>query len=148
MVIEYKTKLQVEFSAPHERNQWVLVGIFIVVVDGIEYEIPIGFWTDFASIPKFFWNIISPYDLGFGSVPHDFGYFTGIKTKEYWDSVFEACMIKDQIPSWKRHAAYNAVSKFGNKRYEMYRRENALRLLAKTLDLNWTRHIPLNQFVA
>src|SRR3972149_76242 len=109
MQIEYKTKLQVEFAAPHEKKQWVLIGIFVVVVNGVEHEIPIGFWTDFASVPRLFWNLISPYELGYGPVPHDFGYFTGIETKEYWDSVFEACMIKDKIPSWKRIAAYQCV---------------------------------------
>jgi hypothetical protein len=150
--IEYKTRLQVEFAAPHEKKQWFLVGVFVISVDDVEYEIPIGFWTDFASVPKFFWNIISPYDLGFGPVPHDYGYFTGIKTKAYWDSVFEACMVKDKIPSWKCIAAYKAVDKFGEKTYSKYRRENAQHILShvssKSLSsLIWTRNIPLSQFV-
>jgi hypothetical protein len=146
MIVEYKTSLDVRFAAPYKKKQWTLVSPFIFTVDGVEYVVPVGFYTDFASVPKIFWNLISPYDLGYGPIPHDFGYFTGIESKEYWDNVFNACMEKDQVRDWKRIVAYIAVSKFGSGTYNNYRKANTKHVLIHTqpkrFELsNWDRRL-------
>jgi hypothetical protein len=146
MLIEYKSKLDVRFSKPDQAKQWQLLNPFVFVVDGTEYVVPSAFWTDFASVPRIVWNIISPYDLGYGPVPHDFGYFTGIKGREFWDDVLMACMEKDGVSLFKRQAAYRAVRMFGGAVYSNYRTNNTKHILIqaqpKRFELpSWGREI-------
>ena len=94
MIVEYKNFLDVRFSKPDQQKQWQVLTPFVFVVDGVEYVVPEAFWTDFASVPRVVWNIISPYDLGYGPIPHDFGYFTGIKNQEFWD---EAGQLREDV---------------------------------------------------
>jgi hypothetical protein len=90
-----------------------LAEAFVFSVDNDLYTVPEGFWTDFASVPRLLWSLISPYDLGVGPIPHDFGYRTRQRDRKYWDDVFAACMLKDKISRWRRAAAYQAVRLFG-----------------------------------
>ena len=134
MNIEYKTPLVPEFiSSPNRGRHWRLTKPFEFSVDGFPFVIPVDFWTDFASVPRPIWPIISPYDLGVGPIPHDFGYFTGYTNKTYWDLVFLACMEKDQIPNWKRQSAYKAIRWFGGSVWERYRKENHRMILSRGL---------------
>lgn len=124
MKIEYHSKLLTEFH-PNEKYRWALSSPFSFSVDGQEYEVPTDFWTDFGSVPRIIWPIISPYDLGVGPVPHDFGYYTGYNTRKYWDEVLVACMEKDRIDRWKRVVASQAVYLIGGSvwgRYEKKRK--------------------------
>lgn len=125
MIIEYQSKLRPEFFVNGDRGRcWQLVEPFAFAVDGRVFEIPVGFWTDFASVPRALWPLISPYDLGVGPVPHDFGYFSGYESKPYWDRVFQACMEKDGVAPWRRAAAYHAVVLLGGGVWEAYRQSN------------------------
>ena len=124
MKIEYLTPLRPEFVVnPYRGRRWRLVEPFEFLIDGKHFVAPMDFWTDFASVPRLLWPIISPYDLGVGPVPHDLGYFTGYRSKAFWDEVLWACMEKDGIPAWKRKAAYQAVSWCGWGAWNGYRRK-------------------------
>lgn len=137
MNIQYLSPLRVEFSVnPNKGRRWHLVEPFRFMVDDKQLDIPAGFWTDFASVPRIIWPIISPYDLGMGPIPHDFGYFTGFESKAYWDHVFEACMIKDKIPGWKRESAFQAVHLFGGKVWGAYRALNREHLVGHFVGTN------------
>lgn len=112
--VEYLSSLRPEFHVGSEgRDTWTLAEPFRFKVDGKSYEVPVGFSTDFASVPRFVWPIISPYELGVGCIPHDYGYSTHDGAKDFWDTVFLACMEKDGIPLWKRQVAYYSVSLLG-----------------------------------
>jgi hypothetical protein len=127
MEIEYKSKLDVRFCVGPNKgsnDRWQLLAPFVFSVDGVEFEVPVAFWTDFASVPRCVWPIISPYELGHGPIPHDFGYFTGIRSQKFWDDVFMTCMKKDNISIFKRNAAYCAVRMFGGFVFRDYRRKN------------------------
>jgi len=126
MNVEYLTPLvpQFVYHPPIEGRCWQLVQPFVFKVDGHQFTVPAGFWTDFASVPRPIWPVISPYDLGVGPVPHDFGYFTGHANQAYWDLVLLACMEHDGISKFKRNAAYRAVQWFGGWAYESYRKRN------------------------
>ena len=126
MRVEYLTELDARFHVKADcGRRWRLIEPFIFTVDGERFEAPAYFWTDFASIPRFIWPIISPYELGKGPIPHDFGYFTGLKTKAFWDEVLRACMEFDRIPAWKRRSAYRAVDLFGGPTWNRYRKQGA-----------------------
>lgn len=112
--VAYLSPLRPEFHVrPAGGDHWTLLEPFKWSVDGTPYEAPAGFGTDFASVPRFLWPVISPYELGIGPVCHDWFYRTKTGEKEHADRVFLACMVKDGIAWWKREAAYYAVSWFG-----------------------------------
>lgn len=127
MQIEYHSKLRVDFSVnPNKGRRWQLIEPFSFSVDSQEFTVPVGFWTDFASVPRIIWPIISPYELGYGPIPHDFGYFTGIGNKDYWDLVLLSCMELDKIKEWRRNAAYRAVQWFAGGVWNKYRSQGKI----------------------
>ena len=132
MDIVYHSMLVPEFVVdPDKGRHWRLTRPFEFSVDGERFVVPQNFWTDFASVPRFLWPVISPYDLGVGPIPHDFGYFTGYANKAYWDLVLLACMEHDKIAGWKAQAAYRAVSWFGGSVWKGYRERNSKHVLAR-----------------
>ena len=125
MRVEYFSDLLTRYiPEPGRRDRWELHEPFLFAVDGVDYVVPRGFYTDFASVPRIFHPIINPYELGCGPIPHDFGYFSGLGTQSYWDEVFDECMYMDNVPWWKRRVAYNAVRSFGWIVYRRYREQN------------------------
>jgi hypothetical protein len=140
--VAYHSELDVRFhvrGAVEKRRRWQLIGPFRLEVDGRAWEVPAQFWTDFASIPRIVWTIVSPDELGYGPIPHDFGYYTGLESRAYWDEVFLACMEADRIDPWKRAAAHEAVVRFGHKAWDDYRRQGTAaeqmeRIVARVAD--------------
>lgn len=122
MDVQYLSPLRPDFlPVPINNCHWRIVVPFKFSVNGKLYETPPNMLTDFASVPRVVWSIVDPYDLGVGPVPHDMGYQTGAENKQYWDSVFEACMLNDFVPAWKRTVAYQAVALFGGSTWTEYR---------------------------
>lgn len=127
MRIEYKSELDLRFSTKTDKGQhWSLLRPFIFFVEEKKFEVPANFWTDFASIPRIIWPIISPYDIGKGPIPHDFGYFTGLETKEYWDQIIIDCMALESIATWKQKVVFRAVDILGGKVWNEYRAQGTV----------------------
>ena len=90
---------------------------------------PIGFQTNLASVPRFLWGLISPWDVARAAVIHDYLY--GICVKSYGkatefesaelrrvaDDIFFIAMSSSdpEVPKWKIKACYWAVRLFGGK---------------------------------
>jgi hypothetical protein len=88
---------------------------------------PIGYETDLASIPRFTWNIISPWDVARAAVIHDVLYGvlrkarTGLNPqtvnilRAQADNVFRKGMddADPDIPNWKIFSCFWAVRPFG-----------------------------------
>ena len=141
MKIEYVNQLDVIFLCIPGRNncRWELSKPFFVSVDGDTWTVPKGFYTDFASVPRFLWPLISPYDLGMGPVAHDAGYFFGWRSRAYWDAALLSCMEHDAVPRWKRVCAYAAVRLFAGGVWRNYRKqglpqEQLNRIIGRNLD--------------
>ena len=83
-------------------------------------HIPDGFLTDFASVPRLFWNILPPNGMyGKAAVVHDFLYRTPhIATKDEADSVFLEAMQALGVGYIVRHLMYLAVRYFGHFAYK------------------------------
>lgn len=78
---------------------------------GIIIEVPKGFVTDFASIPKIFWSILG-HPMGkyaAAAVLHDFMYFLKTFSRKISDQIFENAMKILKVPKWKRKIIYYAV---------------------------------------
>lgn len=77
-------------------------------------EVPAGFQTDFASIPKnIHWLLhpVGPY--GKAAVLHDYLYDKGLRTKAEADLIFLEAMGVLKVPKYIRYAMYYAVKYFG-----------------------------------
>lgn len=108
------TTIPVLIQDQDDPGQWILAKPFFYWNGEKLVEIPVGFVFDFASVPKIFWNIISPTCLGdAGPLKHDWKYKNGITTRAAVDAEFLSEMIADRIPTWKRYAAYFLVRLFG-----------------------------------
>ncbi len=76
--------------------------------------IPVGFETDFASVPKLFWSIIPPWGrYGKAAVVHDYLYRTQTRTRKESDDIFLEAMGVLNVVVWKRTIMYLAVRWFG-----------------------------------
>lgn len=75
--------------------------------------VPVGFQTDFASIPSLFWTLLPP-DGGYSAaaVIHDFLYFTQTRTRLASDRIFLEAMQVLKVNVFKRLIMYRAVRTF------------------------------------
>jgi Protein of unknown function (DUF1353) len=73
-------------------------------------SVPVGFVTDFASIPRALWTALPrDGDYVWGAVVHDFLYWYQTTTKDIADDVLNAAMIDFKIPTADRLAIYEGV---------------------------------------
>ena len=81
-----------------------------------------------ASVPKFMWWLIAPFDVARAAVIHDVLYSkirhyryhggddkTAFKAKKVADLVFKHAMddAEPPVPAWKKYLCYQAVNVFG-----------------------------------
>ncbi len=91
-------------------------------------RVPVGFITDFASIPKAFWSIIPPYGkYTKAAVLHDYiykyhGFVSGDQfisyTRKEADQIFLKAMEVLGVGRVKRWTMYTAVRWFGRKAWD------------------------------
>lgn len=73
-------------------------------------QVPKGFETDFASIPRIFWRILPKLDRHIrAAIVHDYLYYTNGVTRLEADAIFEAGMADLGTATWKRWVMYYAV---------------------------------------
>lgn len=77
-------------------------------------EVPAGFVTDFASIPRLIWWFVSPWGKhGRAAVLHDFLYWSQTGSRRYADGVFLAAMSEAGQLLVVRYLMFSAVRLFG-----------------------------------
>jgi len=78
------------------------------------FKVPIGFSTDFASIPRIFQRILPKLDRHIrAAILHDWLYLAGEDTRQHADGIFLDGM-RDLGVSWlKRRTIYSATRAFG-----------------------------------
>lgn len=104
--------LYVTYHPSH--RHWVTMFDYTFEINSIKFTIPAHFKTDLATIPRIFWPIIGPHELGIrASVKHDFLYRVAKIKRKRADDIFLLDMEKDGVTLWKRRAAYRAVRIFG-----------------------------------
>lgn len=99
-------------------NKWSVIEPFEYHVGCYPSEeiitVPIGFQTDFASVPRLFWMFISPIDKhGKAAVVHDYLYYTGIYSKAKADLIFKEGMEVLNVNPVRVWLMYNTVKCFG-----------------------------------
>jgi hypothetical protein len=98
-------------------------------------EVPAGFVTDLASIPRVFWQVLRPEGrYAYAAVVHDYLYWTQSRSREESDQILNFAMEDSKVSSVERWAIYQAVNNLGQKAWEDNKRLKAAgerRMLAK-----------------
>lgn len=72
-------------------------------------RVPIGFVTDFASVPRVFWSSLRPDGLyAYAAVIHDYLYWEQMVSRKLSDAILKACMEDFDIDAatvWTVHTA-------------------------------------------
>lgn len=84
------------------------------VSGGEAIAVPAGFVTDFASVPRGFWNLEPPLgDAAKAAVVHDYLYWTkglgGRYSRAKADRIFRDALATLGVPLWKRTLLWAAV---------------------------------------
>ena len=121
------------FKVPRDKV-WILHSAYTFRFNSpagyFEIIIPKGFEYDLASIPRFLWSMIAPFELSavaplfhdymyknVGQVPimhetDELRFFKGFTRKDA-DILFNQIMMAEDVVFWKRVLAYKAVRVFG-----------------------------------
>ena len=84
--------------------------------------VPKGFETDYASVPRFLWNIIPPTGkYSRAAVVHDYLYRSQITSRVVADAIFYEAMRALGV-TWRCWIMYMAVRLFGWKPYNSYKK--------------------------
>lgn len=82
-------------------------------------DIPRGFETDFASVPRGLWNVFPPDgEYTQAAVVHDFLYTYKVLPRKRCDEIFLEAMTVLNVPRWKRQMMFWAVRIFGGGSYK------------------------------
>jgi hypothetical protein len=116
---QFTSPLNIQFI---DERTWKIIDPFEYHIDTYPSEkvvqVPTDFVTDFASIPRIFWVIISPFgEYGKAAVIHDYLYRTidcGY-TKVEADLIFLQAMQILKVPHWKQYVIYQSVHYFGHR---------------------------------
>ena len=89
---------------------------------GILINVPAGYRTDLASVPRLFWRVfppIGPYSRA--AIIHDYFYTNATGASRFFaDSLFREVMRNLDVPPWKRIAMFYAVRIGGAKGWKHY----------------------------
>jgi hypothetical protein len=143
MEVGFITPLRAEYL---DDGKWIILEPLIYVsphvLSGYRFEVPAKFYTDFASVPRIFWNIISPYGKhGRSSVLHDYLYYIGYeKSRLLSDELFAEAMTWERETEHTRKVIYFFVRQFGEHAWKKHRNAGhcaaMLKAIVKTRDLN------------
>jgi hypothetical protein len=77
-------------------------------------EVPAGFVTDFASVPRLFWSVLRPDgEYAYAAVLHDYLYWMQTGKREEADLVLKYAMEEFKVGAATIDAIYTAVDKAG-----------------------------------
>ncbi|HAF4828314.1 TPA: DUF1353 domain-containing protein [Salmonella enterica] len=90
-------------------------------------EVPAGFVTDLASVPRIFWTFLPPDGkYAKAAIIHDYLYDNALRTKREADRIFLDGMTVLGVPRWKRTIMYWAVRLFGRGKYKTVKTSESL----------------------
>jgi len=109
---------------------WVILSDFGYEIgeegSGNTINVPIGTYTDFASIPRTLWAVFPRWGkYGNAAVIHDWMYWDQSRSRKEADDIFLEGMEVLKVPKWKRRAIYSAVRTFGRIAWKSNQRKKA-----------------------
>jgi hypothetical protein len=115
----FLSRLKIQELDEEHRN-WQLLGHLKYVGNQQTFKAPKGFITNFTSVPRIFWSIVSPWGRQMkAAIMHDYFYHTGVVSRLDADKLFCRMMKELGVSWWKRQIMYRAVRLFGAKHYKV-----------------------------
>ena len=105
---------------PYDGYSYRTGEILLAYIDGELVTVPKGFITDLASIPRWYWSIISPArsDLILGAIVHDYLYSCHHEmTRKNADAILYNLLIANGVDEYTAKKFYLAVRVFGSSHY-------------------------------
>jgi len=115
-VIGFMTALQVELQK--DRKTWRLLAPFVYQDEGGSFEVPAGFETDFASVPRLpiIFDLVGEYGHAAATL-HDYLYRTKVVPRDEADALFYRALRKTGIAKWRAWIMWAGVRIGGAKHY-------------------------------
>lgn len=89
---------------------------FVVKSLGYIIDVPKGFKTDFASVPRLFWRRLPKWGkYSYAAVVHDYLYYSHIVSRKKADLIFKDLMLRNGVSKIKANIMYLAVRIGGKK---------------------------------
>lgn len=109
-------KIEVLKDAYGDKIFKLLEALNLDIGDGAHVIVPDGYLSDGASVPRFFWRILSPeidpITLA-PSIGHDYLYEKKMMTRKETDQWYRKELIENGYPKWKATLTYWGVRLFG-----------------------------------
>lgn len=105
---------------PLKEYKYILGKEVEVQIDDVTITIPKGFETDLASIPRWYWSILSPNNTSLvaPAILHDYLYACETYfTQKESDDIFYTAMIANEVNSFTAYQMYLAVRLLGRKHF-------------------------------
>jgi hypothetical protein len=151
---DFNALMSVEYdqlaSTGLKTDYWVVTQAFRFYLDDIAdekwVEVPAGYLSDGASVPRVFWDLIPPWGAyGQAAVVHDWlcehltievkGVITAI-TRADADRALKQGMIALNVPRWKRNVIYIAVRTYA-KLFRVTKPDTSLANAKATYEADW-----------
>ena len=117
-------------------KNWCLIEEFKFEYEDIIFTIPKGFITDGASVPKIFWNILSPWGIySPAAVAHDWLYYSQTTTKDFADDMLMAGMKKLGTSALECNIIYGAVNKAGQSAWDENKKKKEIGFIRIAQDI-------------
>lgn len=108
------TKYRLLSLRPLQNGKWWVLLEDVGPEHGVDGTAPLGFTTDFASIPRPLWPLLPPYGrYAAAAIVHDRDYHLGLISRAEADRRFLAGMARLRVLWGVRNAMYLAVRLFG-----------------------------------
>ncbi|MGD0795743.1 MAG: DUF1353 domain-containing protein [Dehalococcoidales bacterium] len=96
---------------------------------GNTVEVPVGFMTDFASVPRIFWAVLPQWGkYGNAAVIHDYCYWDQARPRQECDHIFFEGMGVLGVSTVTKHLMYWAVRYFGGMAWKGNQKRKAHKL--------------------
>lgn len=97
---------------------WIILCDFGYAVGSEEsddvIDVPIGTFTDFASVPRLLWVILPRWGkYGNAAVIHDWLYWEQARSRKVADHIFLEAMEVLEVSGWQKYPIFWAVRLFG-----------------------------------
>lgn len=105
---------------PFAHFDFMLCKPFNYVVNDVVYQVPRGFTTDLASIPRPLWSIHAPFKANTipGAIIHDYLYFCpGELTRKEADDIFYEALVVKKVSILSAYQYWFAVRLFGSSHF-------------------------------
>lgn len=115
-----------------KRTGWLCRRVIVRTTEAMWYrdavtriEVPKGFECDLASVPRFLWCLVSPYDLAVEGLFHDQLFRAQVTSRRYADFFMFHLMAQRGVPWYVRYPVWLAVRLFGGKAWQKHKKRKS-----------------------